>query len=68
MRKILRSLPVSWVPKIMAIEEAKDLSSLALHKLMGFLTTYEDKLESYKEEEAPQGERTLALKVAKALK
>ena len=66
-RKILRSLPVSWVPKITTIEEAKDPSSLALHELMGSLTTYEDKLESYKEEEVPK-EGSLALKVAKALK
>lgn len=69
-RKILRSLPVTWVPKITAIEEAKDLGSLALHELIGSLTTYEDKLKSYEEEkEVPKREdKNLALMVVKALK
>ena len=40
-RKILRSLPKAWKPKVTAIQEAKDLNNLALDELLGFLMTYE---------------------------
>ncbi|GAV57104.1 UBN2 domain-containing protein, partial [Cephalotus follicularis] len=33
-RKILRCLPRSWTPKVTAIEEAKDLSTLPLEQLL----------------------------------
>ncbi|GAV77285.1 UBN2 domain-containing protein, partial [Cephalotus follicularis] len=33
-RKILRCLPRSWTPKVTAIEEAKDLSTLILEQLL----------------------------------
>ncbi|CAN1853270.1 Retrovirus-related Pol polyprotein from transposon TNT 1-94, partial [Linum perenne] len=40
-RKILRSLPREWMPKITAIEEAKDLSVLSLENLIGSLISHE---------------------------
>ncbi|GAV69822.1 UBN2 domain-containing protein, partial [Cephalotus follicularis] len=40
-RKILRCLPRSWMPKITAIEEAKNLNILPLEDLLGSLMTHE---------------------------
>ncbi|GAV81662.1 zf-CCHC domain-containing protein/UBN2 domain-containing protein, partial [Cephalotus follicularis] len=40
-RKILRCLPRSWMPKVTAIEEAKNLSILPLEDLLRSLMTYE---------------------------
>ncbi|MQL91035.1 hypothetical protein Taro_023640 [Colocasia esculenta] len=36
-RKILRSLPSSWTPKVTTIEEANDLKRMSLEKLIGSL-------------------------------
>ena len=38
--KILRSLPKSWDPKVMAIKDAKDLNNFPLEELIGSLMTY----------------------------
>ena len=40
-RKILRSLPCSWEAKVIAIQEANDLTCLKLEKLLGSLMTHE---------------------------
>ncbi|GAV64971.1 zf-CCHC domain-containing protein/UBN2 domain-containing protein, partial [Cephalotus follicularis] len=40
-RKILRCLPRIWMPKVTAIEEAKDLNTLPLEDLLGSLMTHE---------------------------
>ncbi|XP_052188099.1 uncharacterized protein LOC127798498 [Diospyros lotus] len=40
-RKILRSLPRSWDPKVTAITEAKDLDKLEFDNLLGSLMTHE---------------------------
>ncbi|GAV80758.1 UBN2 domain-containing protein, partial [Cephalotus follicularis] len=40
-RKILRCLPRSWTPKVTTIEKAKDLSTLPLEQLLGYLMTHE---------------------------
>ncbi|GAV67712.1 UBN2 domain-containing protein, partial [Cephalotus follicularis] len=40
-RKILRCLPRMWIPKVTAIEEAKDLNTLPLEDLLGSLMTHE---------------------------
>ena len=41
-RKILRRLPKNkWGPKVIAIEEAQDLKTLALNDLLGKLLTHE---------------------------
>ncbi|GAV59331.1 UBN2 domain-containing protein, partial [Cephalotus follicularis] len=39
--KILRCLPKSWEPKVMAIEEVKDLSTLPLEDLLGSLMRHQ---------------------------
>ncbi|GAV70882.1 UBN2 domain-containing protein, partial [Cephalotus follicularis] len=40
-RKILRCLPRSWMPKVMAIEESKNLNILPLEDLLGSFKTHE---------------------------
>ncbi|GAV70525.1 UBN2 domain-containing protein, partial [Cephalotus follicularis] len=40
-RKILRCLQRAWMPKVTAIEEAKDLNTLPLEDLLGSLMTHE---------------------------
>ena len=40
-RKILRSLPKQWEAKVIAIQEAKNLSNLPLDELIGSLMTHE---------------------------
>ncbi|GAV85197.1 UBN2 domain-containing protein, partial [Cephalotus follicularis] len=40
-RKILRCLPRSWMPKVTVIEEAKNLNVLPLEDLLGSLMTHE---------------------------
>ena len=40
-RKILRSLPKEWDPKVTAIQEAKDLDNLSFDDLIGSLMTHE---------------------------
>ncbi|MQL68204.1 hypothetical protein Taro_000483 [Colocasia esculenta] len=44
-RKILRSLPASWTPKVTAIEEANDLKRMSLEKLVGSLMAHEINME-----------------------
>nr|GEV11236.1 retrovirus-related Pol polyprotein from transposon TNT 1-94 [Tanacetum cinerariifolium] len=44
-RKFLRALPTKWRPKVMAIEESKDLSTLPLDELIANLKVYEVELE-----------------------
>nr|GEU38502.1 UBN2 domain-containing protein [Tanacetum cinerariifolium] len=44
-RKFLRALPTKWRPKVTAIEESKDLSTLSLDELIGSLKVYEVVLE-----------------------
>ncbi|MQM06066.1 hypothetical protein Taro_038887 [Colocasia esculenta] len=44
-RKILRSLPSSWTPKVTAIEEANDLKRMPLEKLIGSLMAHEINME-----------------------
>ncbi|GAV58219.1 UBN2 domain-containing protein, partial [Cephalotus follicularis] len=40
-RKIFRCLPRLWMPKVTAIEEAKDLNTLLLEDLLGSFMTHE---------------------------
>ncbi|MQL77002.1 hypothetical protein Taro_009387 [Colocasia esculenta] len=44
-RKILRSLPSFWTPKVTAIEEANDLKRMSLEKLVGSLMAHEINME-----------------------
>ncbi|GJX36647.1 zf-CCHC domain-containing protein [Tanacetum coccineum] len=67
-RKFLRALPTKWRPKVMAIEESKDLSTLPLDELIGNLKVYEVVLE--KDSKISKGKKekykSLALKSRKA--
>ncbi|GJT31101.1 zinc finger, CCHC-type containing protein [Tanacetum coccineum] len=67
-RKFLRALPTKWRPKVMAIEESKDLSTLPLDELIGNLKVYEVVLE--KDSKISKGKKekykSLALKARKA--
>ena len=47
-RKILRSLPESFLAKVKAIEESKDLDEIKIQELIGSLQTYELGLPSHK--------------------
>jgi hypothetical protein len=44
-KKILRSLPMGFNPKISALEETMDLDSISMHELHGIFTTYEMRTE-----------------------
>ncbi|MQL83549.1 hypothetical protein Taro_016040, partial [Colocasia esculenta] len=48
-RKILRSLPSTWTPKVTAIEEANDLKRMSLEKLIGSLMAHEINMERLRE-------------------
>ncbi|MQL86329.1 hypothetical protein Taro_018866 [Colocasia esculenta] len=48
-RKILRSLPSQWTPKVTAIEEANDLTIMSLEKLIGSLMAHEINMERLSE-------------------
>ncbi|MQM19043.1 hypothetical protein Taro_052041 [Colocasia esculenta] len=60
-RKILRSLPSSWTPKVTAIEEANDLKRMSLEKLIGSLMAHEINMERL-------GESSSRKKLSNALK
>ena len=51
--KILRSLPKSLDPKVMAIQEAKDLKTFPLEELIGSLMIYEMTCHAHEELENP---------------
>ncbi|GJX62126.1 retrovirus-related pol polyprotein from transposon TNT 1-94 [Tanacetum coccineum] len=68
-RKFLRALPTKWHPKVTAIEESKDLSTLPLDELIGNLKVYEVVLEKDLETSRNKKEKykSLALKARKVL-
>lgn len=43
-KKIMRSLPEQFIPKVTAIEEIKDLDSMKVEELVDSLQTYEHTL------------------------
>ena len=47
MSKILRSLPARWRPKVTAIEEAKDLSTISVEDLIRSLKVHEISLDEH---------------------
>ncbi|GAV68746.1 UBN2 domain-containing protein, partial [Cephalotus follicularis] len=61
--KILRCLPKSWEPKVTAIEEAKDLSTLPLEDLLGSLMTHELRMSDHARNDLKK--KTIALKALK---
>ncbi|GAV58221.1 UBN2 domain-containing protein, partial [Cephalotus follicularis] len=63
-RKILRCLPKIWTPKVTAIEEAKDLSTLPLEQLLGSLMTHETTMKN-RENVKVKKKKSIAFKVSK---
>ena len=59
MNKILRSLPAKWIPKVTAIEEAKDLNTLSVEDLISSLKCHEIGLN---EQEPVKKPKSIALK------
>ncbi|GJW80653.1 hypothetical protein Tco_0144628 [Tanacetum coccineum] len=68
-RKFLRALPTKWRPKVTAIEESKDLSTLPLDELIDNLKVYEVVLEKDSKISKSKKEKykSLALKARKFL-
>ena len=60
--KILRSLPSKWHTKVIAIQEAKDLTKLPLKELIGSLMTYEINLAKKQQEGEDKKKKNIALK------
>ncbi|GAV69352.1 UBN2 domain-containing protein, partial [Cephalotus follicularis] len=63
-RKVLRCLPRSWMPKVTGIEEAKNLNLLPLEDLLGSLMTHELKMQKREddEEKEKKKKKVVALK------
>ncbi|GAV87579.1 LOW QUALITY PROTEIN: UBN2 domain-containing protein, partial [Cephalotus follicularis] len=59
-RQILKSLPKSWTPKVTAIEEAKDLTTLPLEQLLGSMMTHETIVKNHEYVETKK-KKTIAL-------
>ncbi|GKE92711.1 hypothetical protein Tco_1573806 [Tanacetum coccineum] len=66
-RKFLRGVPIKWRPKVTAIEESKDLTTLPLDELIGNLKVYEVVLKKDSEASKVKKEKykSLALKARK---
>ncbi|MQL70996.1 hypothetical protein Taro_003319 [Colocasia esculenta] len=64
-RKILRSLTISWTPKVTSIEEAHDLTKLSIDNLIGSLMAHEINMERLSESSSKK-KCTNALKVVAA--
>ena len=63
--KILRSFPWAYRSKVVAIQEAKDLSKLTLKEFIGFLVTHEILMKETNEDEGEEKKKKgIALKVA----
>ncbi|KAL6327162.1 hypothetical protein AAG906_015201 [Vitis piasezkii] len=60
--KILRSLPSKWHTKVIAIQEAKDLTKLPMEELIGSLMTYEINLAKKLQEGEDKKNKSIALK------
>src|SRR4030043_129142 len=58
-KKILRSLPAKWRPKVTAIEEARDLNALSLENLISSLKCHEL---GFPEAESSKKSKSIALK------
>ncbi|GAV57404.1 UBN2 domain-containing protein [Cephalotus follicularis] len=63
-RKILRCFPISWTPKVTAIEEAKDLLTLPFEQLLGSLMTHETTMKNHEHVETKE-KKSIALKALK---
>src|SRR4030043_1736917 len=59
-KKILRSLPVKWRPKVTTVEEARDLNALSLENLISSLKCHEL---GFPEAESSKKSKTMPLKL-----
>ncbi|XP_057996488.1 uncharacterized protein LOC131175832 [Hevea brasiliensis] len=63
-KKILRSLPKEWLPKVTLLKDSKDLSKVQLDELLGNLIDYEMTLKREQVEEPNKAKKTIAFKVS----
>ncbi|XP_057993753.1 uncharacterized protein LOC131174439 [Hevea brasiliensis] len=63
-KKILRSLPKEWLPKVTSLKDSKDLSKEQLDELLGNLIDYEMTLKKEQVEEPNKAKKTIAFKVS----
>ncbi|XP_057999305.1 uncharacterized protein LOC131178360 [Hevea brasiliensis] len=63
-KKILRSLPKEWLPKVTSIKDSKDLSKVQLDELLRNLIDYEINLKREQVEEPNKAKKTIAFKVS----
>ncbi|EOY03183.1 Uncharacterized protein TCM_017784 [Theobroma cacao] len=66
-KRLLRSLPKSWKPKVTAIREAKDLNIITLDEIYGSFLTHELELKEEEKEdrrEAKEKKKSIALKAS----
>ena len=62
--KILKSLNRAWQPKVTAISESRDLTTMSMATLFGKLREHELELGRLKEEEEGEKRQSIALKAA----
>ncbi|XVE95530.1 hypothetical protein REPUB_Repub02eG0105500 [Reevesia pubescens] len=70
-KKLLRSLPKSWKPKVIAIKEAKNLNTISLDEVCGSLLTHKQEMKEDEEEEKKENaakKKSIALKVSSHLR
>jgi hypothetical protein len=60
--KILRSIPTTWEPKVMIIEEAKYLKTLNFDEFIGTLIAHEGKIKELEVKDSEVKKKSLALK------
>ncbi|XP_058005380.1 uncharacterized protein LOC131181351 [Hevea brasiliensis] len=63
-KKILRSLPKEWPPKVTSLKDSKDLSKVQLDELLGNLIDYEITLKREQVEEPNKAKKTITFKVS----
>ncbi|XVF19293.1 hypothetical protein REPUB_Repub11eG0097800 [Reevesia pubescens] len=66
-KKLLRSLPKSWKPKVIAIKKAKNLNTISLDKVCGSLLTHEQEMKKDEQEEKKENatkKKSITLKVS----
>ncbi|XP_058002282.1 uncharacterized protein LOC131179452 [Hevea brasiliensis] len=63
-KKILRSLPKEWLPKVTSLKDSKDLSKVQLDELLGNLIDYKMTLKREQVEEPNKAKKTIGFKVS----
>ncbi|XP_058005355.1 uncharacterized protein LOC131181336 [Hevea brasiliensis] len=63
-KKILRSLPKEWLPKVTSLKDSKDSSKVQLDELLGNLIDYEMTLQREHVEELNKAKKNISFKVS----